>query len=325
MRPGLTIGEFAALTHLSVRTLRRYHEAGLLEPARVDTFTGYRYYSAEQIPPAQVIHRLRELDVPLAEVKSILATDDPRRRADLIAGHLRAWRSSWTAPGPRSCRCASCCAPTRLTSRSSCARCRPGPSPPSPAGSRSTDVLAWYAAAMAELDAAYPAGRTHRPTRRPLRQRAVHRGRRGGDGVPPGPRAAAGPAGSRRSSCRPIDLAVAVHRGPHDDIDVTYGRLGAWVVEHALAVDGPVYETYVVGPRDTDATRPVAHGDRLARLPRHPRLRSAAAAQQPPQVSGDPPRRQRHDGDHQPAGVVHHGSDHIQPSAAPAHQRPCRT
>lgn len=42
-----------------------------------------------QIPPAQVIHRLRELDVPLAEVRAILATDDPQRRADLIGGHLR--------------------------------------------------------------------------------------------------------------------------------------------------------------------------------------------------------------------------------------------
>lgn len=49
-----------------------------------------------------------------------------------------------------------------------------------------------------------------------------------------------------------VDLAVAVHHGPHDDIDVTYGRLGSWVVAHALAVNGPVYETYLVGPRDTD-------------------------------------------------------------------------
>ena len=48
-----------------------------------------------------------------------------------------------------------------------------------------------------------------------------------------------------------VELAVTVHPGPHDDIDVTYGRLGAWVAAHALAVDGPTYETYLVGPRDT--------------------------------------------------------------------------
>ena len=61
MRAGLTIGDFAALTRLSVRTLRRYHEAGLLEPDTVDPSTGYRYYTAEQIPTAQVIYQLRQL------------------------------------------------------------------------------------------------------------------------------------------------------------------------------------------------------------------------------------------------------------------------
>ena len=43
----LTIGEFSQLTHLSVRTLRRYHEATLLEPAVVDESTGYRYYGVD--------------------------------------------------------------------------------------------------------------------------------------------------------------------------------------------------------------------------------------------------------------------------------------
>jgi DNA-binding transcriptional MerR regulator len=84
----LTIGEFSTLTHLSVRTLRRYHEGGLLEPETIDPFSGYRYYTAGQIPTAQVIHRLRELDVPLADVKAILATEDPERSAGLVAGHL---------------------------------------------------------------------------------------------------------------------------------------------------------------------------------------------------------------------------------------------
>ena len=85
----LAIGEFSRLTHLSVRTLRRYHEAGLLEPATVDEATGYRYYSADQIPTAQVIHRLRELDVPLPDVQRILRSPDPGVRADLVADHLQ--------------------------------------------------------------------------------------------------------------------------------------------------------------------------------------------------------------------------------------------
>ena len=51
VRHGLTIGEFSAVTQLSVRTLRRYHEAGLIEPAAVDAVTGYRYYTASRSPP----------------------------------------------------------------------------------------------------------------------------------------------------------------------------------------------------------------------------------------------------------------------------------
>ncbi|MCL3836674.1 GyrI-like domain-containing protein [Aeromicrobium duanguangcaii] len=42
------------------------------------------------------------------------------------------------------------------------------------------------------------------------------------------------------------------HVGPHDDIDVSYGAVGSWIVSNALAVAGRVCETYLVGPRDTD-------------------------------------------------------------------------
>ena len=53
-----------------------------------------------------------------------------------------------------------------------------------------------------------------------------------------------------------VELAVTMHVGVHDDIDVTYGELGAWVVGNALVVAGPVRETYLVGPRDTPDRRP---------------------------------------------------------------------
>ena len=68
MAAALTIGEFSRITHLGIKTLRRYHEAGLLEPAHVDQHTGYRYYSLDQVPTAQVIHRFRELGMPVREV-----------------------------------------------------------------------------------------------------------------------------------------------------------------------------------------------------------------------------------------------------------------
>lgn len=55
----LTIGDFAQITHLSKKTLRHYHDAGLLEPEQVDAKTGYRYYSTAQVPTARGMSRSR--------------------------------------------------------------------------------------------------------------------------------------------------------------------------------------------------------------------------------------------------------------------------
>ena len=108
---------------------------------------------------------------------------------------------------------------------------------------------------MAELDAAFPpAERTGPPGGHYANELFTH-----GSGALTVFRPVREPRGSGRIEVVDLpaaDLAVAVHPGTHDDIDVTYGRLGAWVVAHALAVDGPVHETYEVGPRDTsDASR----------------------------------------------------------------------
>lgn len=76
----LTIGDFSRATHLSVKTLRHYHQVGLLEPSSVDPHTGYRYYEGEQIPLAQVIRRLRDLEMPIPDVKAVLAARPRGRR-----------------------------------------------------------------------------------------------------------------------------------------------------------------------------------------------------------------------------------------------------
>src|ERR1700712_5098 len=89
MRTALSIGDFSRITHLSVKTLRRYHEAGLLEPAEVDPFTGYRYYTTSQVPTAQVIRRFRDLEMPVREIGEVLATEDPEARNALMAVHLQ--------------------------------------------------------------------------------------------------------------------------------------------------------------------------------------------------------------------------------------------
>ena len=244
----LAIGEFSRLTHLSVRTLRRYHDAGLLQPATVDEATGYRYYSVDQIPTAQVIHRLRELDVPLADVQRIVRTPDAGLRATLVADHLQRLESELDR--------------TRAAVASLRRLLQPEP-PPLDVELRAVPattvaaieadvahdgVLAWYSGAMAELDAVvdeptgipgglydnalFEIGRGHvlvyRPTADPPRTGRV-----------------------RPVTLPAVELAVTSHVGEHDDIDVTYGELGRWVVSNALAVAGPVRETYLVGPRDT--------------------------------------------------------------------------
>jgi MerR family regulatory protein len=48
MRDALTIGDFSLMTHLSIKTLRYYHQVGLLEPAEVDPNTGYRHAMAHR-------------------------------------------------------------------------------------------------------------------------------------------------------------------------------------------------------------------------------------------------------------------------------------
>ncbi len=81
----LAIGRFARLTGLSVGALRHYDELELLRPADVDRLTGYRRYRREQLEAARLIARLRNLEVPLDEIRLVLATDDPadrRRRVE---------------------------------------------------------------------------------------------------------------------------------------------------------------------------------------------------------------------------------------------------
>ena len=58
------IGEFSKLTQVSIRMLRYYDEMGIFKPEKVDTFTGYRMYSASQIPTLQKIIILRDIKLP---------------------------------------------------------------------------------------------------------------------------------------------------------------------------------------------------------------------------------------------------------------------
>ena len=83
----IPIGRFARLSGLTVGALRHYDELDLLRPADTDRWTGYRRYRREQLETARTIARLRDLEVPLDEIRAVLATDDPVEQARLLAAH----------------------------------------------------------------------------------------------------------------------------------------------------------------------------------------------------------------------------------------------
>jgi len=81
----MPIGRFARACRLSVKALRLYDEERLLRPHLVDVRTGYRYYHRDQARAAVAIGLLRALDVPLAVIRQVLATDEPAALERILA------------------------------------------------------------------------------------------------------------------------------------------------------------------------------------------------------------------------------------------------
>jgi DNA-binding transcriptional MerR regulator len=69
----IKIGDFARLSQVSAVTLRYYDEMDLLKPVRVDPFTGYRFYSGDQLPRLNRILALKDLGFSLDQIKLMLA------------------------------------------------------------------------------------------------------------------------------------------------------------------------------------------------------------------------------------------------------------
>jgi len=72
-----TIGEFARMAQVSRRQLRHWDEIGLLQPAKVDPKTGYRYYSATQLTTLNRVVALKELGLSLDQIQRFI-NDCPR-------------------------------------------------------------------------------------------------------------------------------------------------------------------------------------------------------------------------------------------------------
>jgi DNA-binding transcriptional MerR regulator len=87
MHERMTIGAFARLAGLTAKALRHYDAIGLLVPAEVDRQTAYRTYSASQVERGRAIRRLRDLGLPLEDVRAVL--DDPDQATKRLAAYRR--------------------------------------------------------------------------------------------------------------------------------------------------------------------------------------------------------------------------------------------
>jgi DNA-binding transcriptional MerR regulator len=278
MQSSLAIGDFSRATHLSVKTLRHYHRIGLLVPADVDPATGHRRYSTDQIPAAQVIRRFRSLDMPLEEIHRVISTPDLAARNELVAGHLRRLETTLERTQAAAASLRDLLEPP-IDATPVAIEHRRMPATPVAAVREVIDVneaTAWYQGALGELHALLAAQRV----------------------APTGPGGAIyandlfsyerGEAtifvpcsDEVRSTGRvtaivvpEVELAITVHAGPHNsEVDRAYGSLATYVTDHALAVEGPIREYYLVGPhetRDEDQWRteigwPIFHTGQAAR------------------------------------------------------------
>ena len=74
----ISIGDFSKICMVSVKTLRHYDKIGLMRPKLTDPFSGYRYYSEEQLPKMLLIQRLKRYGFSLADIGLLLEETDER-------------------------------------------------------------------------------------------------------------------------------------------------------------------------------------------------------------------------------------------------------
>jgi DNA-binding transcriptional MerR regulator len=253
MKSGLTVGQFAQVTHLSVKALRHYHDVGLLIPTSIDPDTGYRYYRLDQVPSAQVIRRLRDLDMPVADVKAVLAAGDTAQRNALISAHLRRLEDRLDQT-------------QRVVSS---LRALLDPMTPDTAIEHRTvpatraigiqemvgrdDAFAWFQGAFGELHAIASAQRLRiTGTSGGIFSTALLQDDFGDATVFMPVQDTGRPVGRVTPLVVPAaELAIAVHRGPLSEIDRTYSALGMHTTRYEIGVDAPLREYYVTDPRNS--------------------------------------------------------------------------
>jgi DNA-binding transcriptional MerR regulator len=250
----LSIGRFAGLTGISANTLRRYDKVGILSPACTDPETGYRQYSIEQLDAGIVVRLLRDLDVPLDDVKELVRDADlgglktvlvkhrervvvRRDELERIVGRIDAVLRGERSLLPSEIELVTL-APVWVVSRGTTI-------------SREhldETIESFLLELTAEL-AAHRATPTGREVVLYYNSLQWYRGLDFEVCLPAG-RAVAEACGGRLLSG--AQAMRTLYRGPWDDIWQEYAAMLAYIARSEYEVCGPVRETYVVDERDTD-------------------------------------------------------------------------
>ncbi len=254
MRTLLGIGDFSRMTFISVKALRHYHEVGLLPPAAIDAESGYRRYELAQVPRAQVIRRLRELGMPLEEVRVVIEAPDVGSRNAAISAHLRRMegeldRTRETVKSLRLLLDEDAPATIDVSYRTS------GPMRTIAIRDRLAfeHVGDWLTTALIELRSVLGESGSRRAGADAALYSSALLEEQYGEIVALVPIAGpAEPTGRIRSEELPsVEYAVATHHGSVENLDRTYAALGAVVSERAIGVQGPIREDFLVGAFDT--------------------------------------------------------------------------
>ncbi len=252
----LSIGTFSRASSLSIKMLRAYHEAGILVPAQIDRFTGYRMYTADQLADAAIVRRLRALDLPLEQVRQVVHARDPEFTRTVLAAHQAVMQARLDDTERIVSELQSGLAPVTHTP----VHVRDEPAADTlfiRARVKATDFADWVGAAFTTLFAIVQhsevqlagvpgvlfdpeitdddgeAVEAFVPIREPIGVRQLS------DQV------ALGEVPAARA-------AVLVHQGDYSSLSDTYQILGAWVGRHAQPSGERIREWYCIAPWDTD-------------------------------------------------------------------------
>ncbi len=244
----VSIGDFAVMTSLSRKALRHYHDIGILEPAHIDPYTGYRFYDTSQVDHAHIIRRFRSLGMSIPDIKALLSTDDAGARTDIITTHLEQMEAQLQQTRDTVGALRELLSPVRSPAD---VTLRHEPELAVWSVSATIDVSTideWFGESLTTLRAAVAqaAGAPTAVVPGGLYDRALFLEQTGSATMfVAAPPSANPPRGIRAEVLPKTEFAVLTHPGGHEGIDRSYAALGIHVNEHLISSQGPIREHYL--------------------------------------------------------------------------------